>query len=80
MWPNPQDPADLVIFTEEILNYFLCSPNMVEVTKDLKMISRQVLGTINNGRILKAYVKYMIGEKQASCVVTPPFCLKTLNR
>ena len=28
MWPNPQFPADLVIFTEEILNgklHFLCS-------------------------------------------------------
>ena len=28
MWPNPQETADLVIFTEEILNgklHFLCS-------------------------------------------------------
>ena len=28
MWPNPQFPTDLVIFTEEILNeklHFLCS-------------------------------------------------------
>ena len=28
MWPNPQKTADLVIFTEKILNgkfYFLCS-------------------------------------------------------
>ena len=28
MWPNPQFPADLVAFTEEILNgklHFLCS-------------------------------------------------------
>ena len=28
MWPNPQFPADLVLFTEEILNeklHFLCS-------------------------------------------------------
>ena len=28
MWPNPQETADLVIFTEETLNgrlYFLCS-------------------------------------------------------
>ena len=28
MWPNPQSPADLVTFTEEILNgkfHFLCS-------------------------------------------------------
>ena len=30
MWPNPLFPADLVTFTEEILNgklYFLCSVN-----------------------------------------------------
>ena len=30
MWPNPQFPADLVTFTEEILNrklHFLCSVN-----------------------------------------------------
>ena len=27
MWPNPQSPADLVSFTEEIVNekHFLCS-------------------------------------------------------
>ena len=28
MWPNPEEPADLVTFTEEILNgklHFLCS-------------------------------------------------------
>ena len=28
MWPNPQETADLVMFTEEILNgklHFLCS-------------------------------------------------------
>ena len=31
MWPNPQETADLVIFTEEILNgklHFLCSENI----------------------------------------------------
>ena len=30
MWPNPQESADLVTFTEEILNgklHFLCSEN-----------------------------------------------------
>ena len=25
MWPNPQETTDLVTFTEEILNRFLCS-------------------------------------------------------
>ena len=33
MWPNPQETADLVTFTEEILNgklHFLCSDVSVE--------------------------------------------------
>ena len=32
MWPNPQEAADLVTFTEEILNgklLFLCSDNII---------------------------------------------------
>ena len=32
MWPNPQEAADLVTFTEEILNgklLFLCSENII---------------------------------------------------
>ena len=32
MWPNPQETADLVTFTKEILNvkfHFLCSVNLV---------------------------------------------------
>ena len=36
MWPNPQFPADLVTFTEEILNgklHFLCSVKYVLVLK-----------------------------------------------
>ena len=34
MWPNQQEPADLVTFTEEILNgklYFLCSEVIEEI-------------------------------------------------
>ena len=34
MWPNPQFPVDLVIFTEEILNgklHYLCSANSKKV-------------------------------------------------
>ena len=34
MWPNPQETADLVIFTEEILNgklHFLCSAEKLEI-------------------------------------------------
>ena len=33
MWPNPQESADLVTFTEEILNgkpYFLCNDGVSE--------------------------------------------------
>ena len=35
MWPNPQFPADLVTFTEEILNgklHFLCSVYDTQLT------------------------------------------------
>ena len=41
MWPNPQEPGNLVIFTEEVLNgklYFLCS---VE-DKILQMYSKSI--------------------------------------
>ena len=36
MWPNPQVTADLVTFTEEILNgklHFLCSVSINDVTE-----------------------------------------------
>ena len=36
MWPNPQETADLVTFTEEIFNgnlQFLCSENYGKVSK-----------------------------------------------
>ena len=36
MWPNPQEPADLVTFTDEILNvkhHFLCSVRYVQFGK-----------------------------------------------
>ena len=35
MWPNPQFPADLVTFAEEILNgklHFLCSDDYIRIT------------------------------------------------
>ena len=41
MWPNPQVPADLVTFTEEILNeklHFLCSVVRVHIDGTLKSI------------------------------------------
>ena len=44
MWPNPQETADLVTFTEEILNgklHFLCNGNGKGISRnfirDLRM-------------------------------------------
>ena len=37
MWPNPQIPADLVRFTEEVLNsklHFLCSGSLTDVLRN----------------------------------------------
>ena len=39
MWPNPQFPADLVTFTEEILNgklLFLCSERIIPTSNRWK--------------------------------------------
>ena len=41
MWPNPQFPADLVTFTEEILNekfHFLCSDLFFIILEPLKPV------------------------------------------
>ena len=41
MWPNPQETADLVKFTEEILNgklYFLCSARDSSINRLLSII------------------------------------------
>ena len=41
MWPNPQGPADLVTFNEEILNgklYFLCNVKSIfEFSNDFRI-------------------------------------------
>ena len=40
MWPNPQKAADLVTFTEEILNgklHFLCSETYLYLSYGLKL-------------------------------------------
>ena len=42
MWPNPQKTADLVIFTEEILNgnlHFLCSEIELMSLKDISQLT-----------------------------------------
>ena len=39
MWPNPQETADLITFTEEILNgklHFLCSVHYEKILDFLK--------------------------------------------
>ena len=49
MWPNPQETADLVTFTEKILNgklHFLCSgnnylPDSVETSSLSNLINRK---------------------------------------
>ena len=40
MWPNPQFPADLVIFTEEILNikFHFCAVSLVSLAQYLQPI------------------------------------------
>ena len=43
MSPNPQETADLVTFTEEILNgklHFLCSDKTSNHVKDLRKVSK----------------------------------------
>ena len=47
MWPNPQISADLVLFTEEILNgklHFLCSDSIANSDPNLHEISSKDFG------------------------------------
>ena len=50
MWPNPQKTADLVTFTEEILNGkldFLCSePNLTEKNTSWKSEANKLVLTV----------------------------------
>ena len=51
MWPNPQFPADLVTFTEEIFNgelHFLCSDNRSTLIEMKRRSSRAVRQDISN--------------------------------
>ena len=50
MWLNPQETADLVTFTKEILNeklHFLCSGNAWGKQEHLEIQSRQKEGSIH---------------------------------
>ena len=45
MWPNPQETADLVTFTEEILNgklHFLCSKTRTPASSEFTKYFRTV--------------------------------------
>ena len=62
MWPNPQFPADLVTFTEEILNeklYFLCSgiskEYFINIIKSVKIL----LNHNYNQRYIKNPAKHL---------------------
>ena len=48
MWPNPQETADLVTFTEEVLNgklYFLSSKDHVTLWKLYNSLSAKAIVT-----------------------------------
>ena len=42
MWPNPQFPADLVLFVEEVLNLF-CNVNEYEWFRDNWFLPKRIL-------------------------------------
>ena len=50
MWPNPQDPADLVTFTKESLmeNFIFCAANYLQCLTFERLVS------IKRSYILKA--------------------------
>ena len=58
MWPNPQFPEDLAIFTGEILNgklHFLCSASCMVLhsfLKSFKIISAEAKSVVKYSRIL----------------------------
>ena len=72
MWPNPQDTADLVTFTEEIINrklHFLCSlhktlmyqPRSLTPWLRLKRRKLNVLGVFWTSYVRSSYVLYAEG-------------------
>ena len=55
MWPNPQFPADLVTFTEEILNgkrHFLCSDVRYKIYRVVTFTPKQLTSEVNHSRII----------------------------
>ena len=57
MWPNPQETADLVTFTEEILNgkpHFFCSvPSLDMILTDHHQVLMTIFSTFEEGKKLK---------------------------
>ena len=76
MWPNPQFPADVVTFTDEILNrklHILCSERYDSTTRSftfLLLLTTDILGAAHkqiNGRFdLWNFLYLQMVEKNAS--------------
>ena len=67
MWPNPQFPADLVIFTEELLNknlYFLCfvSRYFTKLVKDLFPLAIFSVFLDSLWRNVLLWISLLVGE------------------
>ena len=55
MWPNPQDTADLVTYTEEILNgklHFLCSVTLILLDTEKYSLVVSLLFLVTSPQIL----------------------------
>ena len=85
MWPNPQFPADLATFTEEILNsklHFLCShlqkleekkcPKMVQNIQQLAVLT--LLHPGNPGKLSQVIFCFKI------CYVPKIYALETVDK
>ena len=60
MWPNPQETADLVTFTEETLNgklHFLCSVNHSNGTRTHKHLVQK--GTLSHSAKLASLAMWL---------------------
>ena len=65
MWPNPQETADLVTFTEEILNEklrFLCSVSRLKENRflhDIKDCAERIQNSGNGPKITKQFFLHL---------------------
>ena len=81
MWPNPQDTADLVTFTEEIYNgnlHFLCSPPRGHMAKMNRTQGVQKISMSSPFHFM--YFQFASCVKRAASIdVAMLFLLSTLN-